>query len=114
MTKGGFRIGAGRKRGARDIRTWQLENGLIETGVDNFVGKITSLDVEQTKPAEIKTTPPQRRLFATPVPLGYSLGSAELFKLSGFELKGQTAVPARFLRAFYPATNNPPAIISMT
>jgi len=58
--------------------------------------------------------PPLNRLFAPPVPLGYRIGSAELFEISGFELKGQTVVPARIVRAFYPATNNPPAMASAT
>ena len=86
----------------------------IESFLTDRLGAPVILGIEETKPAEIKTMPPLNRLFDAPAPLGYSIGSAELFELSGFELKGQTAVPARFVRAFYPATNNPPAIISIT
>ena len=88
------------------------------TDIEGFLtcrlGAPVILGIQETKPAEIKTMPPLNRLFATPVPLGYRIGSAELFELSGFELKGQTVVPARFVRAFYPATNNPPAMASAT
>ena len=42
--------------------------------------------------------------FAAPLPVGYRLGSAALFELSGFELKGQTVIPAKFVRAFCPST----------
>jgi hypothetical protein len=78
------------------------------------LGAPVILGIQETKPAEIKTMPPLNRLFATLVPLGYRIGSAELFELFGFELKGQTVVPARFVRAFYPATNNPPGMASAT
>jgi len=84
----------------------------VERFLTAGLGELASLDIEQTKSFEIKSMPPLNRLFAAPVPVGYRLGSAYLFQISGFELKGQIAVPARFVRAFYPATNYPAAMAS--
>ena len=51
MARGGHRIGAGRKPGSRDLRTVQLENALIETGIDDFVGALVAVveDENQTE-----------------------------------------------------------------
>ena len=54
MAKGGFRIGAGRKRGSRDLRTVQLENALLETGLDDFVGALVAVVEDESQPETIR------------------------------------------------------------
>jgi len=54
MARGGYREGAGRKPGSRDLRTVQLENAMLETGVDDFVGALVAVVEDETQPDKLR------------------------------------------------------------
>tara|TARA_R110002167_G_scaffold365406_1_gene589930 strand:+ start:5013 stop:5270 length:258 start_codon:yes stop_codon:yes gene_type:complete len=54
MSHGGFREGAGRKPGSRDLRTVQLENAMLETGVDDFVGALVAVVEDEHQPEKLR------------------------------------------------------------
>ena len=54
MSRGGYRPGAGRKRGSRDLRIVQLEHALVKTGAEDFVDALVLVIEDPTSPDRLR------------------------------------------------------------
>ena len=54
MARGGYRPGAGRKPGSRDLRTVQLERAMLATNSDDFVDALIMVIEDPANPERLR------------------------------------------------------------